>query len=492
MPTITRSETKKGTGGDIENQDGALNTGQTGGKQPSIAAVITEARISKHAATVGSCAQEQNTEQTEGIEIHIDNTSSKSSKSRMSGEKTPVTPGKGDKGPKPQSTPSKISQILKKAQGDKWSFDKLAELIQAQAEETTAKMNAKFKGVETKIGGVSTKVDEVRTEISTFSEWQKATDIRLDTLEGSKTDLIEAKAKCIRDVTRLENALTVSTNEMKSMRLKLDRTTEQLIETQAVVRKSYYENNQNGRTLRSYNLRIGNLAEPVVPDARGATNFRKPREDTKRLVAEFLIENSLFDSLDPEEAESIIDIAYRTGKVEMNKVRNVFVKFKCVDDRNHIMRQGKLKERSNNLDGKYLMDDHTPDDYSQKRRCHAIMKDLKDKDKRPSFIGGRLRTTDGFVRQKTIRDFNKNHKVEDKRKSEVTIDRLNMHLNAKDVQNKENIEDEAEDKRKAEEDKRKAEEDQRKAEEDQRKEEERKKEEEEQRKRDNGESDETQ
>ena len=101
------------------------------------------------------------------------------------------------------------------------------------------------------------------------------------------------------------------------------------------------------------------------------------------------------------------------------------------------MRNGKTKEREGTLDGTYLMDDHTPDDYSQKQRCHAIMKDLKDKDKRPHFLGGRLRTTDGFVQQKVIREFNIKHKVPDKRKDEVTTDILTMYLAPKKAKERE-------------------------------------------------------
>ena len=185
----------------------------------------------------------------------------------------------------------------------------------------------------------------------------------------------------------------------------------------------------------------------MAPDPRGRTPGFKPREDTKQLVAEFIIECNLYDSLDVEEVKALIDVAYRTGKLERNRVRNVFVKFKCMDDRNTIMRAGKVKERANELGGKYLMDDHTPEDYSQKKRCHALMKDLKDKDKRPHFLGGRLRTTDGFVKQKVIRDFNKKNKIEDNRKKEVTIDRLNMYLKEKDVQNKDEIEEATEEER---------------------------------------------
>ena len=74
------------------------------------------------------------------------------------------------------------------------------------------------------------------------------------------------------------------------------------------------------------------------------------------------------------------------------------------------------------------MDDHSPEDYSQKRRCHAIMKDMKDKDKRPVFVGGKLRTTDGYIKPKTISDFNKTNGIKDERKTELNVDRLTMHL----------------------------------------------------------------
>ena len=310
-----------------------------------------------------------------------------------------------------------------------------------------------------KFTAVGTQITEVKEEIGSLSTWQKETNKRIEKLELKEKELSTSKEHQEREVTRIDTAQAANETEMTALRKKMERVTQQLIETQAVVKKNYNETNKIGRAVCNYNLRIGNIAEAVTPDPRGVTHARKPREDTKQLVAEFLIETGLYtESLDTEEAKNIIDLAYRTGKVERNKVRNVFVKFKCVDDRNRIMREGKVKERNKDLDDKFLMDDHTPEDYSQKRRCHAIMKHLKDKDKRPHFIGGRLRSTDGFVAQKTVRDFNKAHKVEDKRRVEITPDRFTMHLSEQDVKNKEAIEDEEEDRRKKAADKRKADE----------------------------------
>ena len=61
--------------------------------------------------------------------------------------------------------------------------------------------------------------------------------------------------------------------------------------------------------------------------------------------------------------------------------------------------------------------------------------------------GGHLRTTEGFIRTKAVRDFNRKHKIDDKRYTEITPDRFNMHLNVKDVKNKDDIEDAEEDRR---------------------------------------------
>ena len=421
MP-ITRAESKKNPNSD--------NTSQYGGIEiaPIVHSNKVQSSASKHIAPVlGTEAYTYTHKAQLGI-ASVNNNMSHLNKNPPGKS----TPEKGDKGDKPPRTPSAKTDP-KKAKSGPYSNDNLAELIKTQGEEISDRFDK-----------VEASIQDVKADVSGLTLWQAETDERLTKLEETDVAQITTTDKLATDLKRIDLRQAAKDIELKTLREKVNRITEQLIETQAVLKKSYFENNQNGRTLRSYNIRIGNLAEPLAPDRRGTVAGRKPREDTKHLVSEFIVETGIYDSLDVDEVKAIIDIAYRTGKPERNKVRNVFVKFKCIDDRNAIMRAGKIKERDNNLQGKYLMDDHTAEDYSQKQRCHALMKDLKDKDKRPHFMGGRLRTVDGFIKNKTIREFNIKHKVQDKRRTEVSTDRLNMYLSAKDAKNKDVIEEAAE------------------------------------------------
>lgn len=47
----------------------------------------------------------------------------------------------------------------------------------------------------------------------------------------------------------------------------------------------------------------------------------------------------------------MLDIAYRTGKTDDKRVRSVFVKVVKIEDRNIVMREGKTKERANEMEG---------------------------------------------------------------------------------------------------------------------------------------------
>lgn len=72
------------------------------------------------------------------------------------------------------------------------------------------------------------------------------------------------------------------------------------------------------------------------------------------------------------------------------------------------------------------MDDYSPDDYSKKQRCLPYMKVLKDEDKKPFFGNGKLKCSDGFVKEKVVKDYNKRNGIEDPRSKQYTVESLNM------------------------------------------------------------------
>lgn len=282
---------------------------------------------------------------------------------------------------------------------------------------------------------ITEKVDEVREDLgefrTTFDTWQVETEIRLKELEEKNEKTIDSMTTHNRMAAQIDTASSNINLEMQTLRLNQEMMIEQMIVTQAVLKKLAKETNQYGRAIKAYNLRIGNLGSPVVADKRGENNAPKPREDTKHIVAKFIVDYKLMPNKTIDEAKACIDVAFRTGTSETDKPRNILVKFCTVTDRNTVMVNGKIREREKHLEGKYVMDDYTPEDYSQKRRCHAIMKELKETEKRPTFIGGRLRTPEGYVKEKDISSFNKKNKIEDPRLKEITVDNLTMHLKPK-------------------------------------------------------------
>lgn len=350
------------------------------------------------------------------------------------GVKTPLKPS--PVGEASKTIPDKNNDNENGAKGKtgdtEWSFESLAKLIN----DFETNMN-------TRIDGVRTEVQDIK---GTFDTWKDATEIRLTKLEEDYTQTAEDMVKHNRMASQIDTASVTINTEMADMRERYDRIEEQLKATQAVLKVVYKENNLYGRAIKSYNIRIGKLGEPIVPDKRGVNTAQKPREDTKAIVAKFIHDKKLHPNKSLLEITACIDVAYRTGTVESNKVRNVLVKFCTITDRNIIMVNGKIAEREKRLDGSYLMDDNTPEDMSQKKRCNVYMKNLKDTDKRPSFKHGRLRTMDGFVKEQQIKAYNKKHKIEDSRKHDITIDLLTMHLPRKKRNRAQEIEEGSEDK----------------------------------------------
>lgn len=228
-------------------------------------------------------------------------------------------------------------------------------------------------------------ISEVKTEISSFklniTEWQTRTLEHIDTLEKTTADHSTALTgqKVVTD--RIDRENSNINNELGYWRERADYMEQQMLATQLVVKKMYRENNQYGRHIKSFNLRIGKLKEAVGPDQRGEQAGAKPREDTRHLVAEFIINNNLYPNRNYEQVKDTIEQAFRVGNVEKNGVRNVLVKFSRTKHRNIVRREGKIRERKKKLGGCYLMDDLTPEDKSQKNRCHAIMKKLNEEEK---------------------------------------------------------------------------------------------------------------
>lgn len=275
------------------------------------------------------------------------------------------------------------------------------------------------------------KIDAVQLELTQFKQgieqWQNVTDERLKKLEKIK-DAVENKVDAqIRDITRIDSSNVVRENEMRAIRLENKQLREQLILTQACVKKLSTEANMYGRTIRDYNIRIGGMKDALAPDPRGNSSGPKPREDTKKLVVDFIMRKNLSPHKPSEIAiRDMIDVAYRTGSVENNRTRVILVKFMRLEDKGIVMREAKQKERANEMEGVYMKDDYTMEDYSQKRRCHAIMKDLKDKEKKPFFGNGRLKCIEGTIKIKDVIEYNKQRGIVDPRDKEITVDKLTL------------------------------------------------------------------
>ena len=272
------------------------------------------------------------------------------------------------------------------------TLDSLAALIT----ESARNMESKIDGLETKMDA---KLENVAEKFSTFNveyvKYQEGIETRLKTLEVNDTEEVTNLKDAVRDMNRIDNKNYDMCLEMCELRKENLSLQQQMIHTQAVLRNVAKESNLCGRAIKERHIRFGKIAESAAPDRRGATTGYKPREDSKHVIAEFISKNKLHPDRSTAEIKGMIETAFRIGTVEVNKVRNMLVKFKSVEDRNIVMRNGKIKERKKGLGNSYLMDDHTQDDYSRKRRCHAIMKKLKNDDKKPYFGSGSLKTTDG-------------------------------------------------------------------------------------------------
>lgn len=315
-------------------------------------------------------------------------------------------------------TPTKTKDMAGRGQGGTptpkkskdWTISQLADFIKSSNE------------------NLSQQIADVKSDISAFqtniTEWQTKATERIEKLETSTANNSSAitQQKIVTD--RIDRANADINNEFSFWRERADYMEQQMLAIQLVVKKLYHENNQYGRHIKAFNLRIGKLKESISPDQRGDLAGAKPREDTRHLVAEFIIKNDLYPGKNYEQVKDTIEQAYRVGTVEKQGVRNVLVKFSRISHRNTVMRAGKIKEREKELGGSYLMDDLTPEDKSQKNRCHGIMKKLKDEEKKPFFTDGRLKSTTGVIKRKEVLEYNRSQGIEDKRLKEVTVDLL--------------------------------------------------------------------
>lgn len=309
---------------------------------------------------------------------------------------------------KNQDTPSKQA----KGKSSPLTLETLAELIKENG---------------SKMGEIQVEMGQLKTSVET---WQEKTDNRLDALERANTEF----STNINENTRLVSSASDSNASLKleiaELRKENKLILEQLALTQAVVIKNGRESNELGREIKKLNIRFGKVAEPLTPPPTGQAPGFKPREDTKQVIVDFIGKHGLHPGKTPMQISQMIEVAYRTGSVEQNRVRHILVKFHRLDDRRTIMVNGKKKERENQLDGAFLQDDLTADDMSKKRRSHAYMHKMKINEKRPTFIGGRVKTLDGFVKEREVIKYNTDNGIEDTRKKEITADLLTLNIKA--------------------------------------------------------------
>lgn len=338
------------------------------------------------------------------------NTPQRTGNSRGSKPNNPATPIVGgthpNKPPSPRDTGKGTEEVV--------TLSSLAKMIKDSHTQ-----------LKTQIKDLTTNFTDFQND---FSEWQSKTDERLGGLEESTQKHYTAIKSHKRTIIKVDAANENLMHEMRELRLENKKYREQLITTQTVLRKVNAASNLYGRCLKQRNIRLGRIASPILPEIRGAAGGERQREDTKHVVAEWIVKNELYPGKDINGMKEIIDVAYRTGKPVMNRVRNILVVFNRISDRNIVMRAGKIKEREKKLGGAYLMDDLTSEDYSLKERCHGIMKEFKDQEKKPMFMYGTLKNKEGTVTTKTVKEFNKNKGIVDKRSKEITVDNLTMHL----------------------------------------------------------------
>lgn len=313
--------------------------------------------------------------------------------------------GRGSGGGGGGSTPNK------KGKPDPLTLDSLADLI---------KQN------HSKMGEIQAEVSGLKETVET---WQEKTDTRLTALEKANTEVTTKVAESNRLAVHADESNAALQLEIATMRKEYKMLHDQLALTQACVIKHHREANELGREIKKYNIRFGKVAEPIIPPPTGAQAGYKAREDSKQVIVDFIGKHDLYPGKTPTQISQMIEVAYRTGSVEQNRVRQVLVKFHRLDDRRIIMVNGKKKERDNQLDGAYLQDDLTNDDMSKKRRSHAFMFKLKQDEKRPAFVSGRVKTLEGFIKDKDVIKYNTDNGIDDSRKKELTTDLLTLKIN---------------------------------------------------------------
>lgn len=326
--------------------------------------------------------------------------------------------GRGGKTPQKSysanpATPSTEDKEKNKQKGKKQeplTLETLAELI---------------KGNGVKMGEI---LDDVNSLKNAVEEWQEATETRLTELEKHSAEVKKDVSESKRLAVEADASNAALKIEMAQLRKENKLILDQLAATQAVVKKNAREANEFGREIKKYNIRFGKVADPVIPPPTGETTGPKPREDTRQVVVDFIIKHDLHPGKTATQVGNMIELAYRTGSVEKNRTRQILVKFHRLNDRKTIMINGKKKERAQTLDGAYLQDDYTQEDMSKKKRSHAFMYKLKTEEKRPSFVGGRVRTPEGFIRDKDILKYNQDNGIEDSRKKEITVDLLTLNM----------------------------------------------------------------
>lgn len=271
--------------------------------------------------------------------------------------------------------------------------------------------------------------DEVGNLKESVTNWQEATELRISALEKANEEVLETVSENKRLVASADASNAALKLEMAEIRKSYKLMEQQLALTQAVVIKNAREANELGREIKKYNIRFGKVGTPIAPPPTGHVPGPKAREDTKQVLVDFICKHDLHPGKTPTQVSNMIEMAYRTGSVEQNRVRHILAKFHRLEDRRIIMINGKKKERNMELEGgAFLQDDHTMDDMSRKKRSHAYMHQLKIDEKRPTFVYGRVKTVDGFIRDKEIIKYNRDNGVEDSRSKEITTDLLTLNI----------------------------------------------------------------
>jgi hypothetical protein len=181
-------------------------------------------------------------------------------------------------------------------------------------------------------------------------------------------------------------------------------------ELQAQVEKLTIECNRNDRNWRKKSIRVSNATE-------------EEDENCIDKMAELIDQYKLLPKcMGKEEISKEIDEAYRSGKKEAGRTRQIILKMKSTNDRNTILRLSKYKRTADRMKPVFLQEDLTFIDMEVKREANDFITQAFTEGKKPRFIEGMVKLLDNDgkrieVKREVIQKYNqKRYKMQHQEK----------------------------------------------------------------------------